>query len=599
MTVATDHDPAFSRPIQLNKPGGIQLSIRNGKRQVSSGIIALLVLVLLISACSSKNTPSASNSAAPSTTSNESPINSESPVTSESLDPLGKYDPPIDLSVIRTTEWLSFDEGKSIDDNVWYDAYLRDLGIKVSNMWTVPGNDAYQSKLNVAISSGDIPDLVNVSAIQLKTLVEADMLEDLTEVYEKYASEDFKKIMADDNNRALEASKVDGKIYALPALTPAIGTLKQLWIRQDWLDKLGLPAPETLDDLLKVAQAFTNDDPDGDNKKNTYGLGLYKDITSVWTAPGVDGLFQGFGAYPGVWVKDATGKIVYGSTLPEMKPALQLLNQMYKEGLVDKEFGVQDTAKVYEALNAGKIGMFYGDFASPLYANKDTVVNVPDAVWNAYPLPSIDGTPAKSYVGSSASSFFVIKKGYTNPEAAVKLANYWVDRNFVNIDPTLGTNAETGVAVYPYAVLSFSPPLIHVTTHQDVVSGLNGADTAGFSSDVKTYIENIKAYKADPKNMKDPKVSGGWWADRVFGQGHSGMEVVAEYLDKSLFIGNVLKVPTTPTMSEKMSTLNKMEITMMTRVIMGDAGIEEFDKFVADWNKQGGEQITTEVNDSN
>lgn len=569
------------------------MSNQNGKRHVSSGIIALLVLMLVMSACSSSNTPSASISPSQSTT------NNESPVINESYDPLGKYEPAINLTVARTTEGLKFDEGMSIDKNQWYDAYLRDLGINVKNLWTVPGGEAYQSKLNVAISSNDIPDLVNVSAIQLKTLAEADMLEDLTDVYEKYASKDYKKIMADDNNSALQASSINGKIYALPALTPAIGTLKELWIRQDWLDKLNLQPPQTTNDLLKIAQAFTNNDPDGNNKKDTYGLGLYKDITNVWTAPGVDGLFQGFGAYPGVWIKDASGKIVYGSSLREMKPALLMLNQMYKEGLIDKEFGVQDSAKVYQALNAGKIGMFYGDLASPLYANKDTVVNVPDAVWNAYPLPSIDGTPAKSFLGSSASSFFVIKKGYKNPEVAVKLANYWVDRTVVNVDTALGTNTKTGVAVYPYAVLSFSPPLIHLTTYQDVVSGLNGGDTSKFSSDVKTYIENIKKYKGDPKNMKDPNVSGGWWADRVFGSGHSGMEVIAGYLDKKLYINNALKIPTTPTMSEKMSTLNKMEITMMTRVIMGDAGIEEFDKFVQDWNKQGGEQIAKEVNETN
>ncbi|WP_214629385.1 extracellular solute-binding protein [Paenibacillus agaridevorans] len=564
-----------------------------GRRHVLTGMVALLAVTLTLSACSTNNTSSNGESVSPPATGQNNPVNGESSAADETIDPLGKYDPPIDLSVVRSTEWLTFDDENTIDDNIWYDAYLRDLGIKVSNMWTVPSGEAFQSKLNVSISSNDIPDLLNVNAIQLKTLVEAGMIEDLTEIYEKYASEDLKEIMGQDNNQAIHSSSFDGKMYAIPALTPAIGTLKMLWIRQDWLDKLKLQPPQTTEEVLQIARAFTNDDPDGNNKKDTYGLSVNKDITSMWNAPGVDGLFQGFGAYPGSWIQDSSGKVVYGSILPEMKPALQMLNQMYKEGLIDKEFGVQDSTKVFESLNAGKTGMFYGDFASPIYANKDTILNVDGAVWNAYPLPSVDGTPANAYLGSTASSFFVVKKGYKNPEAAVKLANYWVHTQYVDVDRSLGQNAETGVAYYPYAILSFSPPLIHLNIYNEVIQALKDGDTSTISEDSQIKIESIKAYRENPKDV------GGWLTDRIFGAGHSALEVVASYLDNHLYVNNALNVPTTPTMSEKMSTLNKMEITMMTRIIMGDVGIEEFDKFVQDWNRQGGEQITKEVNEMN
>ena len=47
-----------------------------------------------------------------------------------------------------------------------------------------------------------------------------------------------------------------------------------LLIRKDWLDKLGLQPPKTWDDLAKVAQAFTTQDPDGDGKADTYGLAV-------------------------------------------------------------------------------------------------------------------------------------------------------------------------------------------------------------------------------------------------------------------------------------------------------------------------------------
>ncbi|WP_409345436.1 hypothetical protein [Paenibacillus sp. MBLB4367] len=75
------------------------------------------------------------------------------------------------------------------------------------------------------------------------------------------------------------------------------------------------------------------------------------------------------------------------------------------------------------------------------------------------------------------------------------------------------------------------------------------------------------------------------------------MEVVDNYLKNKLYINTALTVSSTPTMAEKMATLTKMEKVMITRIILGGAGIEEFDRFVQDCYKQGGEQITKEVND--
>ena len=45
-----------------------------------------------------------------------------------------------------------------------------------------------------------------------------------------------------------------------------------LWLRQDWMDKLGLQAPKTLADFENIMDAFVNKDPDGNCKKDTLGL---------------------------------------------------------------------------------------------------------------------------------------------------------------------------------------------------------------------------------------------------------------------------------------------------------------------------------------
>ena len=43
--------------------------------------------------------------------------------------------------------------------------------------------------------------------------------------------------------------------------------------RQDWLTKLNLQVPTTVDEYYNVATAFASQDPDGNGKKDTYAFG--------------------------------------------------------------------------------------------------------------------------------------------------------------------------------------------------------------------------------------------------------------------------------------------------------------------------------------
>ncbi|OZB92118.1 hypothetical protein CJP46_24550 [Paenibacillus sp. XY044] len=48
----------------------------------------------------------------------------------------------------------------------------------------------------------------------------------------------------------------------------------------------------------------------------------------------------------------------------------------------------------------------------------------------------------------------------------------------------------------------------------------------------------------------------------------------------------------TNTIGEKRAALDKVETEIFTKVIYGAIPIDPFDKFVEDWDKLGGEQIT-------
>ncbi|CAK4836517.1 unnamed protein product [Aphanomyces euteiches] len=404
-------------------------------------------------------------------------------------------------------------------------------------------------------------------------------------------------MLDEDGGYAVNSSSVDGKLYGIPVTTQGYWSAMEMWIRQDWLDKLGLKVPTTTDELMTVAKAFTNDDPDKNGKKDTYGLALSKELENP-----LNGFFNAFHAYPRNWTTDASGNSVYGSIQPEMKEPLQKLADLYKAGAVDPEFGVKDLAKMKEFIGSGKAGIVFGNFAFPLSGLKPSFANNPEVVWNAYPLPSSDGKPAKAYIGATASSYWVVRKGYEHPEAIVKLGNFWVENWVVNQheDEKYGSNPDTGMAYYVYGIVNPLAPMTHIPEFRAVKAGLlakEKADKTKQTANVFAYLDGINKYLADPKNNKDPIVQTGWAFNRVFGIPNSGLELLDEYYYKNDYLIKMpLKVSSTPTMAEKMPTLRKMEDVMLTKIILGEAGVDAFDQYVADWKKLGGDQITEEVN---
>ena len=101
------------------------------------------------------------------------------------------------------------------------------------------------------------------------------------------------------------------------------------FIRQDWLDKLGLEVPKTVDELGAAAKAFMEAglSPDYaiagiDNGGRTYSNFL----NSSNNGYGFDALYQAFGATPGYFLRDEAGELYWGTTTDAMKTALTKLS---------------------------------------------------------------------------------------------------------------------------------------------------------------------------------------------------------------------------------------------------------------------------------
>ncbi|MGG3836844.1 extracellular solute-binding protein [Paenibacillus thiaminolyticus] len=521
-----------------------------------------------------------------------SPTAGETPAAAEeneiSTDPLWKYPEPVKVTQVigyGAPEDPKTPKGTTPATNAYLKKLKEMLNIEVEFLWQVPSDQA-QQKFSLAIASGDLPDVFEIGITDYEKFKEDDMLEDLTEAYEKYASPELKAYVEADGGKTLEMYKSDGKILALPNFEDPFMSAQILWLRKDWLDKLNLSVPQTMDELEKVAEAFVNQDPDGNGKKDTYGIAFNKDLVS-W---GFDarGFFYSMGAYPKAWIKNAEGALVPGEIQPETKAVLERMNQWYSKGLIDKEFAFKDIDKVVEDVVAGKVGIAFGEWWYPnwpLNMNRD---QNPEAEWIAVPIPSYDGKPGQTLIPSQRlSRIYAVRKGYEHPEAIIKMANFYLELEKPKYKDEV--KAENGY-VYNWYQPRFYNPFDFETAYTEVNEALKNKKEQ-IDSDNPTSVE---VFDAATKYLQGDKAMWGMYTSRAAEDG--GWGITRQLRDKP-YVVNEFYGTATPTMTEKSASLNKMTDEMFTKIIMGSAPLSEFEKYAESWKKLGGQDITDEVNE--
>jgi putative aldouronate transport system substrate-binding protein len=307
----------------------------------------------------------------------------------------------------------------------------------------------------------------------------------------------------------------------------------------------------------------------------------------------LEGFFNGYHAYPQAWIKDSSGQLVYGSIQPEIKIALAQLQEMYKNGLIDREFGVKDEATEAELANAGKLGMGYGLMWNTLFPLTDSRKNDPNAEWQAYPIVSVDGSPAHPQTPAiSVDNYYVVKKDAKHPEALFKMLNLFAELQFDPQTPMDVWQAHSkidGHETWKYFAFAVGRPDKNLTIHHNVVAALEAKDPSSLNP------EETDAYNNSLAMVEGTGDANAWAYHKVFGP-EGAFKVINKYVTESLLKpGEYYAAPTT-TMAEKNATLLKMELETFTKIIMGQS-IDEFDKFVTNWKTLGGDQITVEVND--
>lgn len=494
-------------------------------------------------------------------------------------------------------------DGMSYEDNAYTRFLKDDLNIEVVYDWIASSSD-YDEKMNLCIGSGTIPEMMNVNATQYRALLKYDMIQPLDQYFEDYASDKLKGFVESGGEELKKCITNDkGEMMAIPAPSMMVGEMNEMWIRQDWLDNLGLEVPRTWDEMAAVAEAFVTQDPDGNGEDDTIGIlgpGNSNHINDIGDNQfGLDPLFCSFQSYPQYWLQDEDGTVKYGSIQPETRTALEKIQKLYTDKLIDPEMLVRNNCQ--EAVLSGKVGIFFGPWWSGYTVGEATLAG--EADWRAYFTPLSEDGKYYTHMPDPTSKYVVVSKSCKNPEAAFKIISYLVANEQQWTDDGITSSEMSCADFYPLWNGYDNADEIEVSTDtlEKYLAGEITMDDVDFSQHklLKSDMEAVTELKKEPY---DDFSLDKWNLDSDLAKTNLPRLVSllvggAPYVnDKYIPVYNAYSGQT-ETMQAKWANLKKMEEETFAKIIMGKADISEFDTFVENWKNQGGDQILKEIND--
>ena len=227
-----------------------------------------------------------------------------------------------------------------------------------------------------------------------------------------------------DEHPEIEASMTaqDGHVYYVPMVGLPDNYLPCLMYNTEWLDKLGIEAPTTLDDYVAMLRAFKendmNDNGDPDDEIPASIMSAFLPQMFGW-AFGMD-LQSGYYA-------DEEGTVHYAYAEPEKyKAYLEFLNGLYEEGLLEMEFTSLTRDQITERFANNQTGVTFdyswqmSQLYSPQFENYDPEVG--GIVVGVEPL---SGEYPGYYSGTNpVKGIFGVNKDASNVELAIKFLDY-------------------------------------------------------------------------------------------------------------------------------------------------------------------------------
>jgi putative aldouronate transport system substrate-binding protein len=476
----------------------------------------------------------------------------------------GESGKPQDAPIAKEISISMFDRGLvpssegTYEDNRWTKWINENAPVKVKFV-PVPRTKA-QDQLNTLVASGEAPDLIwEYDRTFISKLASQGAIQPIDKYIEKYSTS-YKKYLAE-HPELKPYLTIDGKMYAVASERAYTGIANHgMWIRQDWLDKLNLKTPTTVDELLDVAKKFTENDPDGNGKADTVGIAFnYNGF------PILESLF--FSSYNQWYLED--GKMKFGRLLDRHQDAMDFEKKLFDAGLIDKEY-ITDTTfqREKQLFTTGKAGIYLAGWDVQEYnALKQ---NVPNA--KLVPLEPVASKYGKNGLYQEAPPGVLVafnsKITEEKAAAAVKYLDWMLDKGWMPL-----TNGTENV-------------------HYKMVNGIpQRLDANKFKNEVSYALEYGVVTQWNPKPEWFPTMAP---PDPISQEYAIQKTESLNIAMKNKYRRDIPYAPDFPELNQLISTFDPIAKQIEAKVITGGSkmtaqqGIEELRK---EWKRLGGDNV--------
>ena len=338
--------------IKIKVGGFVQMAFK-AKRKITVTLCCLLA-ILMVAGCTAQTSspspsPAAQTSAAAASESTTAaptpaPAASESATATPAATPVAKN---ATHQVLSIALWDINPDFVTSNDAI-YMAIQNALNVEIAPI--VITWDDYQTKVNVWAASGSLPDAFAVDEVgssNYTKFIQNGLLKELPDDMSSYPS-----LVPLYNQSDVQATKYNGKFYMVPRANQAVNnsptqpstTQRTIWYRKDWAQQLGLKTPTTQTEFVAFVKAL-KDGMKADNGITAYDVTFIADCISLMSAPGIT---------KDAWVKGDDGNYAPGFFTSAYLEQLKLMNQMYKDGLIDKDFPIEKTTDGLDKFATGK-----------------------------------------------------------------------------------------------------------------------------------------------------------------------------------------------------------------------------------------------------
>jgi putative aldouronate transport system substrate-binding protein len=419
--------------------------------------------------------------------------------------------------------------------------------------WVPTGT--YDEKLNATIASGQLPMVILANPKQPLVInaMRSGQFWEIGPYLKDYPNLD--KMM---NKQVLTNLSVNKKIYTIIRSRSLVGD--GMIYRTDWLEKVGMKPPTTLDEMYEVIKAFSTKDPDGNGKNDTLGLAEEKSVRGfklILAATGGGNVWE---------IKD--NKVVPAHESKPFVDAMNWYKRLYQEKLINQDFAITERVQNIDNGNKGLFGFRMGDNDFITRHAELFKINPKAELDTSSVLKGVNGT--KVLMDNGYGDAFFIPKQTVKNEADLRRILQFFDK---------GASKE-GQNIFEWGIEG---------VHYTVKDG-KAERTPEQSSKYTAEVIHLQ------QSMQVPDGSGAMegQVDKYTAKYKAAKKIISDKPES--FVINPAASYFSETFAQKSAQLDKIINDARVKYIMGELDEKGWQQATDNWRKSGGDKVLEELN---